>query len=167
MADSNFIYVNSFSKKYGMTGWRVGYAVSDIKTIEKMRRLLQISVTCVSEFIQYAALEAVTMNQNPFDNFAKEMKQRIDRACRDLDKLPFSYIKPDGGMYVFPKAEMKGFNSFEFAHKLLNDKQVSVAPGDAFGNYPEHFRISLGTNNVNIRNGITKIGEMITEWQKK
>jgi aspartate/methionine/tyrosine aminotransferase/chorismate mutase len=167
IADSNFIYVNSFSKKYGMTGWRVGYAVSDVKTIEKMRRLLQISVTCVSEFIQYAALEAVTMNQNPFDNFAKEMKQRIDCACRDLDELPFSYIKPDGGMYVFPKAEVKGFNSYKFAHQLLSEKQVSVAPGDAFGNYPEHFRISLGISNVNIRNGIIKIGDMMAKWQEK
>jgi aspartate/methionine/tyrosine aminotransferase len=166
-AESNIIYVNSFSKKYGMTGWRIGYAVSDVKTIEKMQRLLQISVTCVSEFIQYAALEALTMKQKPFNRFAEEMKQRIDGACRELDKIHFSYIKPDGGMYVFPKADKRNFNSYEFAHKLLNDKKVSVAPGEAFGNYPEHFRISLGTNSVNIINGIKKIGEMMNGWQKK
>jgi aspartate/methionine/tyrosine aminotransferase len=167
IAESNMIYVNSFSKKYGMTGWRIGYAVSDVETIEKMRRLLQISVTCVSEFIQYAALKALTMKQNPFDRYAEEMKQRINVACQELDKLPLSYIKPDGGMYVFPRAEIKNFNSCEFAQKLLNEKKVSVAPGEAFGNYPEHFRISLGTNRANIRKGIKIIGEMIDEWQKK
>ena len=167
VADSNFIYVNSFSKRYGMTGWRIGYAVSDAKTINRMRNLLQISVTCVPEFIQRAALKALKMEQNPFNTFAENVKQRLDTACRELDNLPVSYIRPDGGMYVFPKARINGFHSDIFANKLLDEERVAIAPGDAFGNYPEHFRISLGTNMENITSGIKRIGKAINRWREE
>ena len=166
-ANSNFIYIGTFSKKYGMTGWRVGYVVSDAKTIAKMLSLIQISVTCVPDFIQRAALRALNMEQEPYDTFAKTMRQRIDTACKELDKLPFVYNRPDGGMYVFPKANVEGFNSNKFAYQLLAEEKVSVAPGDAFGDYHEHFRISLGTNLENIRSGIRKMGKAINGWGKR
>lgn len=165
-ANSNFIYINSFSKKYGMTGWRVGYAVSDAETIAKMLSFTQISVTCVPDFIQRAALKALKMEPEPYDAFAENMRRRIDTACKELDKLPFSYNRPDGGMYVFPKAKAESFDSNEFAYKLLAEEKVSVAPGEAFGDYPEHFRISLGTNLEDIRSGIRRMGKAISRWGK-
>jgi len=165
VADSNFIYVNSFSKRYGMTGWRIGYAVSDVKTINRMQSLLQISVTCVPEFIQRAALKALRMSQDPFNSFADDMRRRIEAACRELDRLPLSYIRPNGGMYVFPKAEIENFNSYDFAHRLLEEEKVAVSPGEAFGDYPEHFRISLGTSMADIQSGIRRIGKEIERWR--
>lgn len=167
VADSNFIYANSFSKQYGMTGWRIGYAISDPKTIAKMQKLLQISITCVPEFIQRAALKALKMQQDPFNAFAEEMKQRIDLACSELNKLPLHYTKPDGGMYVFPKVEYESFHSYHFANKLLKEEKVAIIPGEAFGDYPKHFRISLGTSVNDIRLGIQRIGKVINEWQEK
>ena len=167
VTDSNFVYINSFSKRYGMTGWRIGYAISDVKTIAKMQSLIQVSVTCVPDFIQRAALKALTMSQAPFDTFAQNMRLRIDVACKELDRLPLSYIRPDGGMYVFPKAEFKNFNSNDFAHKLLEEEKVAVAPGEAFGSYPDHFRISLGTDVVEIQSGIRKLDKAIGRWQER
>ncbi|MFH0748352.1 MAG: aminotransferase class I/II-fold pyridoxal phosphate-dependent enzyme [Candidatus Bathyarchaeota archaeon] len=163
--NSNFIYVSSFSKRYGMTGWRIGYAVSDVKTIARMQSILQLSVTCVPEFIQCAALKALTMNPGIFNNFAKSMKQRLDAACKDLDSLPLSYVRPNGGMYIFPKVKIEGFHSDVFANQLLEAEKVAIAPGEAFGDYPEHFRISLGTGIGDIKTGIKKIGEALKNWR--
>ena len=166
LANSNFIYVNSFSKKFGMTGWRVGYAVSDTETISRMQKIIQISVSCVPEFIQKATVKALTMEQKRFDDYATKMKERVQIACEEIKGLPLSCIEPEGGMYIFPKANIDGFQSRDFAYKLLDRKRVSVAPGDAFGEYPEHFRISLGTNKDQIREGIKRIGEEIERWPK-
>jgi len=165
--DSHFIYVNSFSKQYGMTGWRIGYAVSDPGIINKMQRILQISVTCVPEFIQHAALKALNMPQDPFTNYVKTLKMRLDVVCKALDRLPLSYVRPDGGLYIFPKVNTERFNSDVFAHKLLSEEKVAIAPGEAFGNYPEHFRLSLSTGVDNILAGIEKIGVAIKGWQKE
>ena len=166
LANSNFIYVNSFSKKFGMTGWRVGYAVSDKETISKMQKIIQISVTCVPEFIQKASFKALTMEQKRFEDYSIKMKERVQIACEEIKGKYLNCIEPEGGMYIFPKSTIDGFQSMDFAYKLLDRKRVSVAPGDAFGEYPEHFRISLGRNKDQIREGIKKIREEIEEWKE-
>jgi aspartate aminotransferase len=166
LANSNFIYVNSFSKKFGMTGWRVGYAISDTETISKMQKIIQISVSCVPEFIQRATLKALTMEQKRFNDYAIKMQERVHIACEEIKDLPLNYFEPEGGMYIFPKATIDGFQSRDFSYKLLDKKRVSIVPGEAFGEYPEHFRISLGTNKEQIREGIKRIGEEIERWSK-
>jgi len=150
-----------------MTGWRVGYAVSDTETISRMQKIIQISVTCVPEFIQKATYKALTMEQKGFQDYATKMQERVQIACEEIKGLPFSCIEPEGGMYIFPKANIEGFQSRDFADKLLERKRVSIAPGDAFGEYSEHFRISLGKNKDQIREGIKRIGEEIEKWPKR
>jgi aspartate aminotransferase len=164
LANSKVIYVNSFSKRFGMTGWRVGYAVSDVETISRMQKIIQISVTCIPEFVQKAALKALTMKQDAFKAFVLEMRERVKIACEELNVSPLRYLKPDGGMYIYPKATVEGFQSRTFARRLLDEKRVSVAPGEAFGEYPEHFRVSLGINRVDLKKGIKMIGEMAERW---
>ena len=70
VATSNFIYINTFSKRYGMTGWRIGFAVSDEETIGRMQSVLQLSITCVPEFIQKAALAALRMTQDYYEDLS-------------------------------------------------------------------------------------------------
>lgn len=84
-----------------------------------------------------------------------------------MDKLPLSYVKPDGGLYVFPKAKLDSFNSTDFTNKLLEEEKVAIIPGEAFGDYPEYFRIFLGTGKSEIRNSIRRMGEAINKWQPK
>jgi aspartate aminotransferase len=166
VASSNFIYVNTFSKRYGMTGWRIGYAVSDKETIEKMQKIVQLSVTCVPEFIQKAALAALSIDQEPYEKFAINMKARVELACKELNALPLECHRPDGGMYLFPRARIDGFDSDVFAARLLDEEKVAITPGMAFGDYPEHFRISLGTGEEEIKKGITGIGRVLDRWIK-
>ncbi len=167
VADSNFIYVNTFSKRYGMTGWRIGYAISDSETVRRMQSILQLSVTCVPEFIQYAALSALTMEQEVYNEYAQEMQRRMNLVCNELDKLPVKYVRPKGGIYVYPRAKEDDFDSQVFAYRLLEDKGIAITPGEAFGDYPEHFRIALGTCEEDIQEGIRGIGESLQSWSKK
>ena len=95
------------------------------------------------------------------------MKERVHVACEEIKRLPLSYIKPDGGMYIFPKVNIDGFQSNDFAYQLLDRQKVSIAPGEAFGEYPEHFRISLGTHKEQIKEGIQRIGEEMEKWSKR
>jgi aspartate/methionine/tyrosine aminotransferase/chorismate mutase len=163
VADSNYIYVNSFSMKPSMTGWRIGYVVSDIKTIARIKKLIQMSVTGVSEFAQQAAVDALSMKQED-EAFSREMKERIKLARTELDRYPLSCARPEGGMYLFPKTNVEGFDSRKFAQQLLSKKKVAVVPGEAFGEYAEHFRISLGTSKRDIGEGVKRIGELVEEW---
>ena len=163
VADSNYIFVNSFSMKHSMTGLRIGYVVSDLNTITRMKKLIQTS-TGVSEFAQQAALDVLSMKQEEDEAFSREMKERIKLACIELDRYPISYARPEGGMYLFPKTNVEGFDSRKFAQQLLSKKKVAVVPGEAFGEYSEHFRISLGTSKRDIREGVKRIGELVEEW---
>jgi aspartate aminotransferase len=162
LSNSRFIYVNSFSKKYGMTGWRIGYAVSDSDTILKMQKLIQVSMTCVPEFIQKTAVKALSMDKSKFDVFKTKLMKRIEIACNELSKLPLSYSKPDGAMYIFPRIDLKNFRSLAFVEELLIKKKVAVSPGEAFGDYPSHIRISLSTDESEIVRGIRRIGEVLS-----
>ncbi len=161
----NYIYIQSFSKRYGMTGWRVGYAISSPETIKKMQKIMQISATCVPEFIQKAAIEALEIDDATLAMFSETIKKRVEIASKELDDSPLSYKKPDGGMYIFPRVNIEKFNSQDFALKLLSDQKVAVSPGQAFGDYPRHFRISLGGSEEDIKEGIHRIVKMIEKWQ--
>ncbi len=154
-----FVYVNSFSKRFGMTGWRIGYAVADKGTIARMQQILQMALTCVPGFIQKTALEVLKNDPQPFDDFAQQIKGRVKVAVNELRKLPVSFSEPQGGMYLFPRSNVEGFDSSEFAPRLLENKLVAIAPGTAFGDYLNHFRLSMTTSPENIEAGIRKLGE--------
>ena len=154
------IYIQSFSKTYGMTGFRVGYAVSSPEIIRGMARLQSLTVTSVPEFIQYAALEALKC-QEEAEKYRELTEKRIEVACKELDKLPVKYKRPEGAFYIFPRIEKEGFDSVPFAWKLLREKGVCVTPGTAFGKYPAHIRISIPLKEETIKEGIKKIGELL------
>jgi aspartate/methionine/tyrosine aminotransferase len=144
-----------------MTGWRIGYTVSDTKTISNMQKIIQSSITCVPGFVQKAALEALKSVKETYLDYVKKIGRRIDAACKELDRLSLTYMRPDGAMYIFPKIDIEDFNSKDFAVKLLSEKKVALTPGEAFGDYPKHFRISLTTDEIDIKKGIRSIDDML------
>lgn len=94
----------------------------------------------------------------------KEMGERIELACKELINYPVSFTRPEGGMYLFPRANKENFYSQTFTRTLLSKKKVAVVPGKAFDVYPEHFRLSLSTNKRDIKEGMQRIGELLEEW---
>lgn len=160
--DDRFIRVSSFSKSWGMTGYRVGYVTASRELVEKMAKINGMLITCVPEFIQYGCLKALELEET-VRRYAEIMKKRMEAAVNTLSKIPATVHKPEGGMYVFPRINVDGLDSIDFAFDLLEKKHVALAPGTVFGDYSNYIRISLGASEEDIRRGIELIGEYLQE----
>jgi aspartate aminotransferase len=155
---SNHVMVTGFSKMFTMTGWRIGYAIANRELIDRIAKLNQITFTNVPVFIQEAALKALGMHDKLTKVIKKEYQERAKIACEILSKANLEFSKPDAPFYVFPRR--RGLDSERFALDLL-DNGVAVAPGTAFGDYREHFRISLTVPRDEIEIALNKICEAV------
>ncbi len=157
-----FILARTFSKSWAMTGFRVGYAVSSKPVVDRMLEMSSLMLTSVPEFVQYGAIKALESEAEVETN-SRTMKERINLACAELNGLDsLDYRKPDGAMYVFPRAKARDFEASAFTSKLLEEKGVSIIPGTAFGKYPDCFRVSLCQPEEVIREGIRRIGALLS-----
>ena len=131
------IITQSFSKSHSMTGYRIGYAISSNRIIEKMAKLQALCLTNVSEPIQSVAMKSIN---DDVSNNTKIMRERLNVLCELAQKMGLEFEIPDGAMYIF--ARMKSnINTSELAEKLL-EHGLAVAPGNGFGDYRHFFRIS-------------------------
>lgn len=154
--DSIHILSNGFSKTFTMTGWRIGYIVANKMFIDNVTKLNQITFNNVPVFIQDAALKGMELHKQIASNIKAKYKQRADLASKKLKAGGFEFTEPDAPFYVFPRR--KGLDGEKFTLSLL-DKGVAVAPGTSFGDYPNHFRISLTAPDDQIEVGLDKICE--------
>jgi aspartate aminotransferase len=156
--DCKHILSNGFSKTFTMTGWRIGYIIANKMLIDKITKLNQITINNVPVFIQEAGLKALEIGENLSDKVKEEYEERAKMASKTLAEAGLSFSEPEAPFYVFPKCA--GLNSEKFTLDLL-DKGVAVAPGTAFGDYPEHFRISLTAPRAEIKVALEKIKEAL------
>jgi aspartate aminotransferase len=154
------ILSNGFSKTFTMTGWRIGYLIANKMLIDNVTKLNQITFNNVPVFIQDAALKGLELHKQIASNIKAKYKQRADLASTKLSAAGFKFTKPDAPFYVFPKLD--GLDGEKFTLELL-DKGVAVAPGTSFGDYREHFRISLTAPDDQIEVGLDKICEAATK----
>jgi len=150
------ILTNGFSKTFTMTGWRIGYIVANKMLIDNITKLNQITINNVPVFIQEAALKGLELHKQIASKIKAKYKQRADLASSKLSAAGFKFTKPEAPFYMFPK--MAGLDSEKFTLNLL-DRGVAVAPGTSFGDYREHFRISLTAPDDQIAVGLDKICE--------
>jgi aspartate aminotransferase len=152
------ILSNGFSKTFTMTGWRIGYIIADRQLVDNITKLNQITINNVPVFIQEAALRGLELREKIATQIKNKYKERAVMASKMLSKAGLSFTKPDAPFYVFPKRV--GLDSEKFTLDLL-DKGVAIAPGTSFGDYREHFRISLTAPNDQIETGLNKICEAL------
>jgi len=133
------IITQSFSKSKAMTGYRIGYVIAEPHIIDKMSKLQALSLTNVSEPIQYAALQA--LNADTLEHFSGMISDRQITLCDLAKDIGLEFIEPDGAMYLFAKTKYKDFDATKFSEKLL-EHGVAIAPGEGFGDYKEFFRIT-------------------------
>jgi aspartate aminotransferase len=152
------ILVTGFSKTFTMTGWRIGYVIANTGLIEKIAKLNQITISNVPVFIQEAALKALELQGELTEKIRQEYRERADLASDLLSKSTLEFSEPSAPFYFFPKR--RGLDSEKFALGLLDDG-VAVAPGTAFGDYREHFRISLTAPRDDLRIALNKICEAV------
>ena len=128
------IVVQSFSKAYCMTGWRLGWAISRRDLISKAQPLNEFIVSHAPTFLQKAGEVAIAKGEDDVLARAELFQERVDYCHRTLSSVKgISVPKPDGSFYLFPRIDGLS-DSFNFALQLLRETKVSVAPGVAFGN---------------------------------
>ena len=152
------IITKSFSKSHAMTGFRIGYAIAEPSIIEKMSKLQALSLTNVSEPIQYVALEA--LNADTSEN-TKIIKSRLNALKESAKDIGLEFIEPDGSMYLFARTKHKNFDATKFSEKLL-EHGVAIAPGEGFGDYKEFFRITA-INETRLMEGMTILDTVLKE----
>jgi len=152
------IITKSFSKSHAMTGFRIGYAIAEPSIIEKMSKLQALSLTNVSEPIQYVALEA--LNADTSEN-TKIIKSRLDALKESVKDIGLEFIEPDGSMYLFARTKYKNFDATKFSEKLL-EHGVAIAPGEGFGDYKEFFRITA-IEETRLMEGMTILDTVLKE----
>jgi len=160
----NYVYINSFSKQFSLTGWRIAYLVTTKAHAKRIRRIIQTAVTCVPEFIQRAALVALKKGRSYAQLNINSILRKVDLTCRELRKIDVEFYEPEGAFYVFPRSKKANFDSVKFANKLLKDEQVSISPGQSFGDYPAFFRLAVSLPEAQIPNAIKSIGRTLESW---
>jgi aminotransferase len=159
------IVVNGFSKTYSMTGWRLGYACGPRPLIKTMIKIHQSCIMTAPTTSQYAAIDALNVK---VDEEVEKMRQEYDfrrRYCvRKLNEMGLPTFEPKGAFYVFPNISCSGMSSDEFCMKLLEQKQVAIVPGTAFGASGEGFaRISYAYSLDHLQTAMRRIEEFLKE----
>ncbi len=150
------ITMNGVSKSYAMTGWRIGYAAGDKDIIKAIAKIQSQSTTNPSSISQAAAVEALNGKQDFISVRAKAFQERRDFVVNSLNAIKgISCLKPEGAFYVFPnckglmgkkdKSGKKITNDTDFVQSLLENNDVAVVQGSAFG-LEGFFRISYATS---------------------
>jgi aspartate aminotransferase len=152
------IVTQSFSKSHSMTGYRIGYVVSSIEIIKKMAKFQSLCLTNVSEPIQFLAMKSI--NDDVSGNVVK-MRERLEILSELAHEIGLEFEIPDGAMYIFARMQ-NAINTSELAEKLL-DHGLAIAPGNAFGDYKEFFRISACVEKEKIVKGMDILKAIITD----
>jgi aspartate aminotransferase len=158
IASEKIISLFSFSKSYAMTGWRVGYNVATEAIVDLMTKASQYTITCVSPFIQWGAVEALVNCevQSLKVDMARKFSQRRDFVANELR----SVVVPSGSFYILVDISALGMSCFDAAKYLTEKHQVSLAPGLAFGpNMGRYLRLSYGVSDDALRAGVIKLKE--------
>lgn len=162
MADRS-ILVDTFSKTYIMTGFRVGWCVASEEMITAMDIFQQNSVTNVPAFVQMAALAAITGPQEHVIETTARLQAKRDRMVAALNTMDgIDCVAPDGSFYVFPDIRGTGMTAQQFADYLIEDYGVGVVAGSAFGDRGEgHVRITYAAPNDVIDEGMERMAEAV------
>ena len=155
--------MNGVSKSYAMTGWRIGYAAGPKDIIKAIGKIQSQSTSNPSSISQAAAVEALNGSQGFIKKRTKAFKERRDFVVKSLNNIKgINCLTPNGAFYVFPSC--KGFlnkktklkTDTDFVQKLLEESNVAVVQGSAFG-LDGYFRISYATSMKNLKKAMERI----------
>ena len=142
------ITLNSFSKNYIMTGWRIGYVIAPPSVTRAMMRINENMVYTAPSISQRAAIHALRLRKQIGDQYTAEYKRRAFYCADRINAIPkLSVRSPQGTFYLFMNIKETGLSSTEFCAKVLREAHVAMVPGIGFGAAGEGFvRIACTTN---------------------
>jgi aminotransferase len=133
------ITLGGFSKDYAMTGWRIGFAAAPAGILQGMLRIHQYTIMSAPTMAQRAAIEALENGDTYVEQMVKEYDRRRKFMVSRYNEIGLPTFEPRGAFYAFPKVDVTGLTSDEFATRLLQEESVAVVPGEAFGAGGEGF----------------------------
>lgn len=161
------ILLNGFSKAYAMTGWRIGYAMSNPAIISAMTKIHQYTMLCAPITAQIAAVEALRHGEKYMKKMVSEYDKRRRLIYDGLTNAGLKCFEPKGAFYIFPDITSTGFTSEEFAEQLLMKEHVALVPGTAFGQCGEGYvRCSYATSVTKISEAIARIEHFVQHCKK-
>ncbi len=160
------ITVNSTSKTFSMTGWRVGYAMGAADLLEPLEVSHGNLILCAPSFAQYGAVEAFDGVKSELKGMREEFRKRRDcvvEAMREIGCLPF--VEPRGAFYLFFDVSPLGMNGMEFCVKFLEEYQVTGSPGEVYGrDYSDYVRLAYTCCLDDVREAMKRLKEMVRKW---
>jgi len=154
------------TKSFSMGGWRIGFVFASPIIIRGMVRLQQHLLTCTNSFVQAGA--TIAFKNSPHKE-VKEMWREWEKRCKmmteGLDSIPGLHCRmPEGGFYAWVDIAKTGYSSLEFTDKLLNEAQVAVVPGSAFGpSCDSYIRITCVKAREEIEEGLNRIRAVLID----
>lgn len=161
------ILINSLSKEFCMTGWRIGYALAPAEVVAVMTKLQENVCACAPLPSQYAAIEALSGKGNYSENMVNIFTRRRNLLVDGISKAPLLRCKaPEATFYLMVDISATGMHSEEFAIALLQAQHVAVVPGIAYGkSCDKYVRIAFTIEEDKIREGVRRITEFMKTFE--
>jgi len=161
------LIIDGFSKSFAMTGWRLGYTVAPPRIVPALHMLAVNSYTCVAEFSQYAAIEALKDREGTTPRMVREFAKRREQFIRDLNRIPgFRCSPPEGAFYAWVNISDTGMCAEELCRILLEEAGVAAIPGAAFGEAGTDFvRFSFASSTATLQEAVERILRVSAAWQ--
>jgi aspartate aminotransferase len=165
--DERTLIIDGFSKSFAMTGWRLGYTVAPPRIVPALNMLAVNSYTCVAEFSQYAAIEALKDREGTTPRMVGEFVKRREQFIRDLNRVPgFRCTPPEGAFYAWVNISDTGMSAEELCRILLEEAGVAAIPGAAFGDAGTDFiRFSFASSTATLQEAVERILRVSSAWQ--
>ena len=162
------LLIDSCSKTYAMTGWRVGWIAGPENIVSNIPKIQENICSCVPAFVQKGAAHALRFCRADIDRMNAQYRKRRDLIYEGINAIPgLGAVLPDGAFYLFVNIKETGLSSEEFALKLLEEARVALSPGSAFGPSGEGFvRMSYSTSIENIEEGLRRIRTWMQERKR-
>lgn len=151
------IVVNSFSKPYAMTGWRLGWLAASPEVTEALALVHQYAVCCEASFLQRAAAEALSSDVSAM---RESYRARRDRTVQAVKAMGLPLAMPEGAFYAFPSIAELGVGSEEFCERAIREAGVAVVPGTCFG-AEGYVRISYSVADDALDEGLRRLAGFV------
>jgi len=163
------IIINSLSKNMGISGWRIGYLITNSDLINQILKINQHLITCAPTILEYYANQYFSEILKVTRPQILEILHKRKILSTHMDEMALKYQPGQSTFYFFVSIENSRLSSDEFCTRLLNEKNISIVPGIGYGKSCDKFvRVSIGSENLDrIKKGLKEIHDLIIETSSK
>ena len=160
--EERVVSVNSFSKSWLMTGWRLGWIVAPSALMPDLGKLIEYNTSCSPAFVQHAGVAAITQGEPTVAHTRARFRRARDFLVRELAQLPADRGRgPAGAMYAFFRVDGLT-DSLAFCKRLVHEARLGLAPGSAFGPEGEGFvRWCFASDEARLAEGVARLARFL------